>query len=121
MFNVTEFFEQLTAKLTESGDAPPVKSEAELPEAVQKAIDDIGNMAQAMESLRTSVNEQKATLEQVTEALGKTLDRVASLETGTAVRKSLDGGELGEDGKPKPPALSDAVMKALNGHRVHLR
>jgi two-component sensor histidine kinase len=118
-FDVAEFFAQLTDRLNQESPPADDSKGGELPEAVQKAIEDIGNMAQAMELLRTAGNERQATLDQVTDVLEKILDRVASLETGTAVRKSMDGGEVGDDGKPVVPTIQGAVLKALSRRPVY--
>ncbi len=116
------FFDEVKAAIENAGEPAPATGEVkiEVPEDLQKAIDDIGNMAQAVEALRTTVNEQQVTLEGVTEALEKTLDRMARLESGGAVRKSLDGSE----GTPDPDdqgdkgSLSKAVLATLTTGRI---
>jgi hypothetical protein len=57
----------------------------------------------------------------VLDVIDKALDRIVAIETGTVIRKSLDGQEGGDDGAaPQAPTLSDAIGAVLKGAKVTL-
>jgi hypothetical protein len=133
--DVNAFFEGLTKTLAAAVATPAVKAEdkKEEPTPAEKAVTDLTTRMDAFEkavtsedpdSLRTLIKGYIETAEATREALSQTMDNVAKLAGAGAVKKSIDGDDLG--GKPKGDEVTDpkevhkAGVSALNGAMTKL-